>query len=184
MIQIQKEKNVAVTARKAFLAVAVMVLTALPIFVLGALVSAVYRHPIAEEAIKGEAVYWLIGNWQGGILTLPIVFPAMFAFAIVFILTYWKHKKGNHEPTNVLFPMRVLMLNILIPVFLSACAFMSGFQAQESMESLMAAFRLTLCFAAVAAVFYYITKTTETTLIKTPSPPQSEKRFKGNKKSR
>lgn len=132
-----------------------------PIHVLGWLLSAIARHPLAETAIKDEPVYEFILFWKGG---SNLLFPSLLLLvflAILFSLSYLLGKSGYSAPEDGMCHGRIVVRKFLIPSFLSASAFVSGTTSNGSIKGIVASSVLLLIFALFSVLILYLTDTTE-----------------------
>lgn len=128
-----------------------------PMFVLGWLVSAIGRHPKAEEAIAPEAVYAFLLWWQGGLKTFPLIFVSLIFSAIFFVFTYVVVKHGYSHPVDGLERNRIFLRKFLIPAYLSLSAFAGGIFGGESMSAMNGSLVIVGILAAFAGLLYYVT---------------------------
>jgi hypothetical protein len=146
---------------KAVAAVGFMLWSALPMFILGWLASAVGRHPIAEEQISSELAYKFLLLWQGGINSFPPVFMLMLFLSGLIVLSYALRKYGYSHPIDGMEKGRIILRKFLIPAYLSFSAFAGGIVSGGSLAEMKPGIFLLLLLTVFAGFIHYITDTSD-----------------------
>lgn len=161
MSQIQREIKEFKILKKAVMAVAFMLFSYVPMHILGWLVSAIARHPQAEQAIASEPVYKVISLGMGGASRLQSTTLVMLALVALICIAFLFRATGYAHPEDGMKPARVLILKFLLPAFLSPIAFITGVMSQGTTQTLAASSLLFLTFGIFGAFIHYIVDITE-----------------------
>ena len=129
-----------------------------PMFILGWLISAIARHPIADKQISEEPVYKFLMWWQGGINSFQFFFMLILALTILIIIYRFLVKSGYGEPINGMEVGRNILRIFLMPAFLSIVAFTFGVLGGDSLSNMRYAANLILPLLIFSAMIFYFTE--------------------------
>ena len=138
-----------------------LVFSSFPMFILGWLISAIARHPIADKQISEEPVYKFLIWWQGGIHSFQFIFILILALTLLIFIYRSLVKFGFGQPTNGMEGGRIILRKFLIPAFLSVVAFAAGVVGGVSLSNMRYAAHLTLPLFLFSALIIYITEVTD-----------------------
>lgn len=161
MSQIKEEDKESRILKRSLTAVALMMFGFIPTHILGMLAAAVARHPVAEQSISGEVVYGIISFWLGGARSLPTVTLLMLFFVVGIGLAFLLRATGHAQSSDGMKDARLLLKKLLIPLFLSGCAFVTGFASLGTIKALIASGSIFLMLGIFAAFLYFIIDMTE-----------------------
>lgn len=145
----------------AFATIAFMLWGVFPMLVLGWLVAAIGRHPVAEEAIKDEPVYSLLLWWKGGTGAMGLILILIVVLVALIVLSYVFRKYEFSHAHDGMRPARPLIQKFLVPSFLSSSAFAAGILSKETTSGHLWGAMTLLGFAVVLAVILYIVDVTK-----------------------
>jgi len=146
-----------------FATIAFMLWGVFPMLVLGWLVGAIGRHPVAEEAIKDEPVYSLLLWWKGGTDAMAPALILILALVVLIVIAYVLRKYEFSQAHDGMAPARPLIQKFLVPSFLSSSAFAVGILSEKTTSGHLTGAITLLGFAVFLAIIIYIVDVTKKT---------------------
>jgi len=120
-------------SRKAASAVAFALIGSLPMFVLGWLVAALVRHPVADNELRTEPVYRFLVWWQGGIAAFPYIFIFALLLVAIMLVGLGLRRSGYGESGDGMEIGRIFVCKFLLPAILTTGAFICGVLSDSSL---------------------------------------------------